>query len=450
MTGFPVASFASWLRWQLPYVASCYAHFPVTLTKRVVLRRGHEEIGPGPLVRRFWDKGGALPRALCEFAAGASPVWINMNSGGEVVIGWAMLAALGVDRGRFVFSTESHDGFDLLCRTYGQHRVFFPPWDTWLPVRRVLARLRPGALVFVQNAYFPVLLRQARRAGAKTALVNGLLSRNVEIGNRLMRRALALGFYRELDAVALQHEDDYRVALELGIPRERLAVTGDMYADLRHLRLSPEERVRIRRDLGLSEADRVVIIGSTHPKEEPVIKETFRLLRQLQPRVRLIVAPRQIHEARGVADRLREAGWRVARTSELGLDGSGEYDILVLDAFGELGRLYGITDGVYIGASLVPLNERRAGHNILEPLVHGIVPVFGPHMNLWRHVTDRLLQVDPTLQVDGPVALARRLHRMLEGDAVTASVRQLAETIIEEESGAVDRTISFLRQRIGL
>lgn len=375
-----------------------------------------------------------------------------MNSGGEVVIGRGLLAALGVERGRFIFSTESHDGFDLLSQAYGGDRVFFPPWDTWLPVRRVLAWLRPRSLIFVQNAYFPVLLRQARCAGVKTALVNGLLSRNVEIGNPFMRRALALEFYRELDAVAVQREDDYRVALTLGIPKDRLAITGDMYADLRHLRLSPEERAAIRRDLGLGEADRVVIVGSTHPQEEPVINEMFRLLRQLEPGLRLIVGPRQIHEGGEMAERLREAGWKVARISELskaGSGASGDYDILLLDTFGQLGRLYGIADVAYIGASLVPLNERRAGHNVLEPLVHGVVPVFGPHMNLWRHVIDRLLKVDPTLQVDGPVALAGRIHKILEGDTTTENIRQVAEEIISEESGAVDKTVSFLKERIG-
>jgi len=445
-------SFTSWIRWQLPYTASCFAHFPVTLTRRVILRQGDQEIGLAPLVRRFWDKWGVLPRALRESAAGPPPVWINMNSGGEVVIGWAMLKAVGADQGRLVFSTESHDGFDLLCRTYGHDRVFFPPWDTWLPVRRVLAQLRPRALIFVQNAYFPVLLRQARRAGVKTALVNGLLSRNVEIGNPFMRRALALEFYRELDAVAVQRESDYHAALQLGIRKDRLAVTGDMYADLRHLRLSPEERAAIRQDLGLDKADRVVIVGSTHPQEEPVIKETFRLLRQRQPGVRLIVAPRQIHEGGGMAERLREGGWKVARASGLSKDGpgaSGDYDILLLDTFGQLGRLYGIADVAYIGASLVPLNERRAGHNVLEPLVHGVVPLFGPHMGLWRHVVDRLVKVDATLQVDGTEALAERIHRVLEGDGVTAKIRQVAEEIINEESGAVDKTVSFLKERIG-
>lgn len=436
----------NWFKWQLPYVASAYARIPVTFTRRVLLNPHRGDLPE----RWFWDKWGFLKP---ELSAGRleRPVWVHLNSGGEVIIGAGLLKRLGVEEGPYVLSTESYDGYSLICRRYGPERAFFSPWDTARPISRVLRLLRPRALVFVYSAYLPVLLREARRAGVKTALVNGFFTRDVQMGNPFMQRAMALRFYRELDAIAVQREADYDAALRWGIPKERLCVTGDIYADLTHLRLSEEERLSLRRELGLTDGERVVMIGSTHLKEESVVLEALRLIRQAHPNLRFIVAPRQIQESEEWFGRLCQARWRVVRWSRRREGISPEslnYDVLLVDTFGELGRFFGAADVAYIGASLVPLNERRAGHNVLEPLAHGVIPLFGPHMSLWKHMVERLLQVEPALQVDSPDTLAKRVSDVLERRLQIEAVQQLGGKLITEQAGAVDRTLGFLRERV--
>ena len=105
-----------WVRWQLPYAAFCCAYFPVTMVKRLLLKRKRAYTGLDPLRRRMRDRWGGCSKPLRDFAASAPPVWINMNSGGETVMNLPMLQALGVPQGQFILSTESYDTFALLCR----------------------------------------------------------------------------------------------------------------------------------------------------------------------------------------------------------------------------------------------------------------------------------------------------------------------------------------------
>lgn len=447
-----ISAVARWCRWQTPYAAFCYAYFPVTLTKRVILKRKRAYAGLDPLVRRFWDKWGMLSRELREFARSTRPVWINMNSGGEFVLGRAMLKKLEADRGPFVFTTESYDSFALLCKAYGPARTFFPPWDTLLPVRRVLGELRPKAVIFVQNAVFPVLLRQARRAGVKTILVNGQLNHIVTRRERLWQRALALGFHQELDAIAVQREEDYEAFRKLGVPTERLAITGDMATDLGSVRLGAAERLQVRKELGLPESAPVLIVGSAHPGEQKVMLDAFSLLRRRVPEARVIVAPRWIHEAKSMAEWFTQRGFRVARRTELPAEHSNEpvYDLLVLDTFGDLITVYGVADVAFIGASLVPINERRGGHNPLEPLAHGVVPLFGPHMNLWPAVVRDLREAWPALEVNSPEQLAERACQVLSGHAPIPAIREVGARMIDRSSGAVERTVAFLHRQLQL
>lgn len=441
-----------WLRWQAPYVAFCCGYFPLTLANRFLRRSKRAYVGLDPVMRRLGDKWGFLPPELTGQGQ-SRPIWINMYSGGEVVNAWGLLRLLDVRNGPYILSTEAYDAYELLCRTYSRDRIFFPPWDLSHSVRQDLRKLRPRALVFVQNAYFPTLLREARRAGIVTILVNGLLSRNYHVGNPPLQRALALGFYRELDAISVQSEEDYAAFRRLGVPTDRLAVTGNLAADLSHLRLTPAERRQLREGLKLAERDPVMIVGSAPAAEQVVMAETFKEVRRRVPETRFIVAPRWIHEARGMTEWLRAQGFNVSVRTQLdveGSDGHAGYDVLVLDTFGELPSVYGVADVAFIGSSLVPISERRGGHNPLEPLAHGVVPLFGPHMNLWSAVVSELREAWPAIQVDSPGALAERASEVITDRAPVSAVHEVGARWIDRSRGAVEQTVSFLRRQLQL
>jgi len=268
-----------------------------------------------------------------------------------------------------------------------------------------------------------------------------------------LQRALALGFYRELDAISVQSEEDYVLFRRLGVPADRIAVTGNLAADLTHLRLTHGERRELRQRLGLPEQDQVMVVGSAPAVEQVVLAETFKEVRRRLPETRFIVAPRWIHEARGMAEWLRTQGFKVSMRSEFDVDGGddeGRYDILVLDTFGELPTVYGVADVAFIGSSLVPVNERRGGHNPLEPLAHGVVPLFGPHMNLWSALVSEFRKAWPSIQVDSPSALAERASEVLTGGAPISAVRDVGARWIDSSSGAVEQTAAFLRRQLKL
>ncbi len=422
-----------------------YAYIPVTLTKRVLLRpvQARQDV----MVRRFWDKwGGLRPAARAALREGA--LWVHMNSGGEVVMAEGLLRRLRASGRRCVFSTESHDARALLARWYGEEHVFFPPWDTRAPVARTLRGARPAAMLFITNAYFPRLLQRARRLGIRTLLVNGLLSRNVAVANPPLERALALGVLGALDAVGAQTAQDVDAFRQAGVPADRIAETGRLEGDLVHLRLSAPERAALRRELGLAEGTPALIVGSLPPQEEAVVLEAFRALRAAVPNARLLIAPRWLHDVPGVVGRFGQAFRVVTRTGlQNGAAGSA-YDVLVIDTFGELRRLYGAADAAFLGSSLVPINARKGGHNVLEPLAHGMPTFFGPHMNLWQAVTEELCSVWPGLRVESAAALGERAAVVFTGQAPVPALGAAAARIVARDAGALERTMAFIQQEL--
>ncbi len=440
----PRPGWAAWARYQAPYAAHAYAYFPITLTKRVLLRprAARHDL----MVRRFWDRWGWLPDDLEQFN-GAAPVWVHMNSGGEAIMAQAVLQRLEAAGHPCYVSSDSYDAQGLLRQRFGPQRVLFPPWDTGLPVNRVIRRTRPKALMFVLNAYFPMWLAAARRQGIPTILINGLLSRNVGVANRFMDRAMALGAYRALDGAAVQSEADADALRRLGMPADRVVVTGKLEGDLRDAGLSPAERGSLRRSLGVAEADRVLVAGSVPLGEVKPLCDALRQLRARVPSARLLLAPRWLHEAQASVKQLRAEGFAVSLRSAG--SGGAPFDVLVIDTFGELRTLYGAGDAAFIGSSLAPINERKGGHNVLEPAAHGVPAFFGPHMNLWHASTGPLLDAWPGLQVDSAAMLGERVAALWNGEAPLPAIRQAGRCLIERDSGAVERTVSFLGRWLG-
>ena len=61
--------------------------------------------------------------------------------------------------------------------------------------------------------------------------------------------------------------------------------------------------------------------------------------------------------------------------------------VLLLDTMGELAKFYGLASVAFVGGSLVP----QGGHDILQPLFHGVPTLFGPHMHNQRTLVGLVL-----------------------------------------------------------
>ncbi|MCX7799918.1 MAG: hypothetical protein N2109_06195 [Fimbriimonadales bacterium] len=194
-------------------------------------------------------------------------------------------------------------------------------------------------------------------------------------------------------------DDDQRDRLlRLGVPDARVLVCGPSLGckvpndgELRAL------RAELRARLGATDAAVVVVAGSTHPTDEPVVIEAFRRLRAA--RKMLVLAPRKADRAVELADRLRESGLRASLWS--GGD-SMPADAVVIDTVGLLARLYAAGDVAFVGGSFDP---RLGGHNPAEPLAVGVPAVVGPFT-----------------EQQAPIVAAARAHGVLR---VAASAEEL-------------------------
>ncbi|MCK4462821.1 MAG: hypothetical protein KAU58_00750, partial [Candidatus Omnitrophica bacterium] len=131
-----------------------------------------------------------------------------------------------------------------------------------------------------------------------------------------------------------------------------------------------------------------------------------------------------------------------------GYNDSRNLDVLILDTFGELPRIYGISDVVYIGNSIIPINERGAGHNIIEPLAHGKPIIFGKFMNFWQDIIKEIKNICPQCEVNNTEELAEGIHRLTTDKDLVQRLGSLGRRISLEDADAVDKYIEFVKDNL--
>jgi len=168
------------------------------------------------------------------------------------------------------------------------------------------------------------------------------------------------------------------------------------------------------------------------------------------PDLDLVLVPRYQFNIAAMEGTLRSLGLSSIRKSALRGSRPGRGQVIIVDTFGELSRLYAIATVVFLGGSTYLRNVVGLGQNIVEPLVHRAPVFFGVYMNLWRDITDELKKVCPALEVTGPGELADGLAALLKNPDLMERLREKAGEIICRHEDDVRRNVDLVLATVGV
>jgi 3-deoxy-D-manno-octulosonic-acid transferase len=378
-------------------------------------------------------------RGPASSADGARTIWIHAVSVGEAITALTLVRRLGtaLPDAKVVLSVTTPTGRKVAEERLGSRAaVFYCPFDLAVLVRRAMRRIRPAALVVIETEFWPHLFREARRAGAAVLLVNGRISDRSFPGYSRIRFFIER-FLAPVDRFLMQNELYASRAAALGAKRETIRVVGSLKFDG-----VPEETVAIGR---LTPPDRIILIGGStlHPEEE-ILLRVFERMRGSVPALLLVLAPRHASRFEEVSELARARGLAVARRTRPE-SAPSRPDVLVLDTLGELASVYAEADYVFVGGSLASWG----GHNIIEPASKGKPVLFGPHMQNFADIARLFLDAGAAIQVESEADLENALGALLARPERTRELSRNALRVVEENRGAVDRTVREIEELMG-
>ena len=404
----------------------------------LLLRRGRHYL-PTLSGRLGWDREPATTRGA---------LWLHAVSVGEVGVAATLARALppdvpllittvtptGQDRARALFPAPSAD-------TPRRVDVAYLPFDLGFSVGRFYRRFEPRALVLVEGDYWPLVLREARRRQLPVAVINGRVGDRSFARMRRLRGLLG-PLFSGVDRFGVQTADDRARLMDLGIPAERIVVTGN----LKYESPEPPRKPELEETLGALAAGRPLLLaGSTMGGEEEQVLEAHAICSGKGgggARALLVIAPRHPERWNEVEALLRGRGLDVLRRSTLSGSPAARPDVVLLDSLGELASLYRPAAAAFIGGTLVP----TGGHNPLEAARFGVPVAVGPSMHNFREMAEQFDRASAWKRAADARALGEIWKGWLDDPASAREQGERAIRLVEENRGSLQRTLEMLAE----
>jgi len=308
-----------------------------------------------------------------------------------------------------------------------------------LVVRYYLNLLNPELIVILESEIWPNFLRLAHARDIPVIVVNARVSKKA-LSRYILFGMFARKILNTVKLFCVQSQKDCTRLKVLGIPQDKISLTGNMKFDVVYKRkdIQPPTLQPIFKILG----DFVVIIGgSTHAGEEEVLVRAYSNLYKKYPRLRLIICPRHINRLKEIEKVITRYDFRLLRRSEIA-GGFGQDEILLLDTFGELFHFYQCASIVFIGGSLCP----HGGQNPLEPASFGKAILFGRYMFNFFDITYQLLNAHAAFMVHNEQELLKTVALLLEDEQLRESTGQNALGYVMDNVGASVKNIHLIEK----
>ena len=395
-----------------------------------------------PAYRERWaERIGLFPRQ--RRAQMQSEIWVHAVSVGEVQAAQPLIRhLLSAEPPRSVMvTTTTPTGARRLHELFGDRvKHCYTPLDAPGIMRRFLDAVAPKLVLVLETEVWPNMLLTCEIKGVPVILANARLSARSARGYARFR-SFAATVMKRFAVIAAQTDDDAGRFEDLGVPSDRIAVTGSIKFDIRLPASLPDQAEVMRRGWGCNRP--VWVAASTHEGEDEPVLAAHGLILARYPGALLVLVPRHPERFDRVASLVQRQGFSLARRSQ-GQMVTPRTQVYLGDTMGELTAMLAAADAAFIGGSLVPIG----GHNALEAAAVGIPVAIGSEVFNFAAITELLVREGAAVQVDGAETLAACMMGWL-GDATERTrIGENGLRVVERNRGAIDRLLRLVEDQL--
>ncbi|MFC1531942.1 3-deoxy-D-manno-octulosonic acid transferase [Thermodesulfobacteriota bacterium] len=397
--------------------------------------------------KKLKERLGDISPGLTQALSGSPRIWIHAVSLGEIKVAESIINALRkmIPGCSIILSTTTEHGRDLATDTFDNRiPVIYAPVDFIAAVRKALNQIHPDVLVFLETEIWPLWIAEARRMGFKTVLVNGRISlRSFKWYHKF--RPFFRHVLSNMDAFSMIMEEDRLRILTIGADPYKISVNGNAKYDLLTDLVDPSIEEEMRNTLNLEASCPVFIAGSTRNGEESMVINAYQKILKEFPDTILLIAPRHIERAMGIASLLKKHDLSYQLRSEIAGDREKRTEqVVIINSFGELFKLYSVSTIAFCGASLVPLG----GQNPLEPAVWGKAVLYGPFMEDFLDAKALLDDNNAGIMVSNSEMLAENVIRLLKDPDLLKSYGNRAREAVQKNRKAAERHAQVIAELV--
>ncbi len=319
--------------------------------------------------------------------------------------------------------------------------IEYLPLDLARNMRRILKRLHPSAIVYVNYDLWPNLIWEACAAGIPQYLISAAIQPRSKRFTSAPARSLYRTVYACLNGIFTATEQDRQRFVSTNPGHSNIHVLGDTRFDSvmdRKRKLSvPKLPVYLQGKF-------VLIVGSSSPPDEVHIFPPLKEALQHYPNLCLIVVPHEPTEEHLHNSEIFFKDFPLERLTTLQEKPIQPPRIILVDTVGVLSSLYAVGTLAYVGGGFSP-----RVHNVMEPSVMGLPVIFGPIYDNSQEAMD-LLQRGFAFTVNNSGGFRVKIFEFLDNPEKCRELGQKAQQVIESQTGTADRCFELITSGISL
>lgn len=368
-------------------------------------------------------------------------LWLHAASVGEVIAATPLIARLQkeFEDHLLVVTTVTATGARQARKALkGKGVQLMLPLDLPWVAARFLDRLKPEIAIFMETELWPNLIHGCQQREIPFVIANGRLS-DKSLNSYRKLKGVIEPVLAQVTAVAAKSSHDAKGFIELGVPADRVTVTGSIKFDISPERGLIENARGVREELF---GDRPVwIAGSTHHGEDEKVLFAHTQLLAQYPDAVLIIVPRHPQRFDATALSIERAELSFVRRSSN--QAFTEQDSVYLaDTMGDLMLMYACSDIAFVGGSFMPVG----GHNLLEPACLGKPVLSGIHLFNFADVAEMFDQEHALRRCDNADVLVAELLNLWQNPAQITEMGQRALQVVANNRGALEQQFQLIKR----
>jgi 3-deoxy-D-manno-octulosonic-acid transferase len=363
-------------------------------------------------------------------------IWIHALSVGEVNSAVPLIRMLKeyYPGNKIIFTVKTRSGLETARGQTGDtvDHILPMPLDFWWSIIRICRYINPFLYIIVETDLWPGTIMYLKHKQVPAMLVNGRISPRTFKSHKRYA-VITKPIWESLDICLMQTDLDRRRLIDIGIAPEKVKTAGNIKFDQDWKEMEKMEKKVWYQRLHLNPYDRIWVAGSLHEGEFDIILDAYQKVWEQFPDLRLVIAPRRMEWVEDIRLACNRRGLPVILKTDLSKNNQ-DYQVLILDTMGELGRIYGLAEFSFVGGSLVPIG----GHNLLEPASFGQPVLFGPYTHNFELMAERLIESGGGKRVSGGEVLVKILEELLLKPALRGKMGLAAKAFVNRNRGALE------------
>ncbi|WP_372370382.1 3-deoxy-D-manno-octulosonic acid transferase [Candidatus Uabimicrobium sp. HlEnr_7] len=309
--------------------------------------------------------------------------------------------------------------------------LFFFPYDSFFATKKALDKISPKFVVILETEIWPDFFWQAAKSHKPIVIVSGRISEK-----SFPKYYFARFFFRRVlqkNHCLMRSPDDAERIKLIGANPQKIKTFGDIKYDGLQTELNESDKKILH---SFPQNKRIIVAGSTHSGEEKIICSVFCELQTRFKDICLIVVPRHLERLDEVKKVVASHDLDFCLRSQL----PQQKSVIIGDTYGELRKMYGVADIVFVGGSLVPVG----GHNVMEAVCFSKPVISGKYVSNFRRHVQNLKSCNAISIVENEAQLHDTIFSLLQNPKLGKEMGKRGQSIVLENRGAIKQCIDFL------